>query len=254
MPLFFLCYSLGILDSYGALVLPNLISPTSVFLMYQFFRTIPDDLIHAARIDGMSYWSIVWRVVVPLSRPVLAAIAVLSLIGRWNDLYWPAIAVTSTELMPPPLGILVFSDEEAGTSYGPLMAAATITTAPLIVAFLLAQRRFIDSFTAAEWRRDDTADIRSLRRQACYHTRQALPVGRPPGSDVRARRDSRTLRVAYGVATFSKLYEAVAEAFMRAHPGLQRQAVARERTPPARCRATSRWRWSTTNRMSRTSG
>jgi multiple sugar transport system permease protein len=149
VPLFFLCYSLGILDSYGALVLPNLISPTSVFLMYQFFRTIPDDLINAARIDGLSYWSIVWRVVVPLSRPVLAAIAVLSVIGRWNDLYWPAIAVTSTELMPPPLGMLVFRDEEAGTSYGPLMAAATITTAPLIVAFLFAQRRFIDSFTAS---------------------------------------------------------------------------------------------------------
>lgn len=74
---------------------------------------------------------------------------VLSVIGRWNDLYWPAIAVTSTELMPPPLGMLVFRDEEAGTSYGPLMAAATITTAPLIVAFLFAQRRFIDSFTAS---------------------------------------------------------------------------------------------------------
>jgi multiple sugar transport system permease protein len=149
VPLFFLCYRLGILDSYAAMILPNAISPTAVFLMYQFFRTIPDDLIHAARIDGMSHWSIVWRVMVPLSRPVLAAIAVLSLVGRWNDLYWPAIAVTSQELMPPPLGILVFRDEEAGTSYGPLMAAAVITTAPLVAAFLVAQRRFIESFTAS---------------------------------------------------------------------------------------------------------
>jgi multiple sugar transport system permease protein len=149
VPLFFICYGLGILDSYAAIVLPSLISPTAVFLMYQYFRTIPNDLIHAARIDGMSYWSIIWRVMIPLSRPVLAAIAVLSLVGRWNDLFWPAIAVTSTELMPPPLGILVFRDEEAGTSYGPLMAATVITTAPLIVAFLFAQRRFIDSFTAS---------------------------------------------------------------------------------------------------------
>lgn len=149
VPLFFLCYRIGILDSYGALFLPNLVSPTAVFLMYQFFRTIPDDLVHAARIDGLSYWAIVWRVMVPLSTPVLAAIAVLSLVGRWNDLYWPAVAVTSTELMPPPLGILVFRDEEAGTSYGPLMAAAVITTAPLLTAFLLAQRRFIESFTAS---------------------------------------------------------------------------------------------------------
>jgi multiple sugar transport system permease protein len=149
VPLFFLCYRLGILDSYAGLILPYAISPTAVFLMYQSFRTIPDDLIHAARIDGMSHWSIVWRVMVPLSRPVLAAIAVLSLVGRWNDLYWPAIAVTSEELMPPPLGILVFRDEEAGTSYGPLMAAAVITTAPLVAAFLVAQKRFIESFTAS---------------------------------------------------------------------------------------------------------
>jgi multiple sugar transport system permease protein len=152
VPLFFLCYRLGILDSYGALLLPNLISPTAVFLMYQYFRTLPDDLIHAARLDGLSDWAIVWRVVVPLSGPVLAAVTVLSLVGRWNDLYWPAISVTSTELMPPPLGILVFRDEEAGTSYGPLMAAAVITTAPLIVTFLFAQRRFIDSFTASRAR------------------------------------------------------------------------------------------------------
>jgi multiple sugar transport system permease protein len=152
VPLFFICYRLGILDSYGAIALPSLISPTAVFLLYQHFRTIPDDLIHAARIDGMGYWSIVWRVMVPLSMPVLATIAVLSVVSRWNDLYWPAIAVTSTELMPPPLGILVFRDEEAGTSYGPLMAATVITTAPLIVAFLFAQRKFIDSFTATSAR------------------------------------------------------------------------------------------------------
>lgn len=149
VPLFFICYGLGILDSYAAIVLPSLISPTAIFLMYQYFRTIPNDLINAARIDGLGYWSIIWRVMIPLSRPVLAAIAVLSLVGRWNDLFWPAIAVTSTELMPPPLGILVFRDEEAGTSYGPLMAATLITTLPLIVAFLFAQRRFIDSFTTS---------------------------------------------------------------------------------------------------------
>lgn len=148
VPLFFICYRLGILDSYGALVLPSVMSPTAVFLMYQAFRTIPNELINAARIDGMSYWSIIWRVMIPLSKPVLATIAVLSLVSRWNDLFWPAIAITSTELMPPPLGIQVFHDEEAGTSFGPLMAAALITTAPLIVAFLLAQRRFIDGFTA----------------------------------------------------------------------------------------------------------
>lgn len=146
VPLFFLCYKLGILDSYAGLVLPGLISPTAIFLLYQVFRTIPDDLLHAARIDGLSTWAILWRVMVPMSTPTLAAITILTLVGRWNDLFWPTIAVTSTDLMPPPLGILAFRDEEAGVSYGPLMAATVMTTAPLILAFLVAQRRFIDGF------------------------------------------------------------------------------------------------------------
>jgi multiple sugar transport system permease protein len=86
---------------------------------------------------------------VPMATPTLAAIAILTVVGRWNDLFWPTIAVTSTELMPPPLGILAFRDEEAGTAYGPLMAATLITTAPLVIAFLLAQKRFIDSFAGS---------------------------------------------------------------------------------------------------------
>ena len=152
VPLFFLCYQLGILDSYMGLILPGLVSPTAVFLLYQVFRTVPDDLIAAARIDGLSSWAIVWRLMVPMSGPTLAAIAILTVVGRWNDLFWPAIAVTSTDLMPPPLGIIAFRDEEAGTAYGPLMAAALITTAPLVIAFLLAQKRFIDSFAGARAR------------------------------------------------------------------------------------------------------
>ena len=152
VPLFFLCYQLGVLDSYMGLILPGLVSPTAVFLLYQVFRTVPEDLIAAARIDGLSSWAIVWRLMVPMATPTLAAIAVLTVVGRWNDLFWPTIAVTSTELMPPPLGILAFRDEEAGTAYGPLMAATLITTAPLVIAFLLAQKRFIDSFAGAHRR------------------------------------------------------------------------------------------------------
>ncbi len=147
VPLFFICYRLGVLDTYAGIVLPSLISPTAVFLLYQVFRAIPDELVDAARLDGLSARTIVWRLMVPLSTPTLAAITILTVVGRWNDLFWPTIAVTSPELMPPPLGIVAFRDEEAGTSYGPLMAAAAITTAPLILAFLAVQRRFIDSFT-----------------------------------------------------------------------------------------------------------
>jgi len=148
-PMFFLCYGLGILDTYAALILPGLISPLAVFLLYQVFRTVPDDLLHAARVDGLGPWASLWHVMLPMARPTLAAFAILSVVARWNDLFWPTIAVTSIDLMPPPLGIMAFRDEEAGTDYGPLMAAAVIVVAPLVIAFLLAQRRFIDSFSAA---------------------------------------------------------------------------------------------------------
>ncbi|MBL0915033.1 MAG: carbohydrate ABC transporter permease [Sphingopyxis sp.] len=152
VPLFFLCYQLGVLDSYMGLILPGMISPTAIFLLYQVFRTIPEELVDAARIDGLSNWTIIWRLMVPMAAPTLAAIAILTVVGRWNDLFWPTIAITSTELMPPPLGILAFRDEEAGTAYGPLMAATLITTAPLVIAFLLAQKRFIDCFAGARAR------------------------------------------------------------------------------------------------------
>lgn len=149
VPMFFLCYGLRILDTYVALILPGIISPLAVFLLYQVFRTVPDDLIHAARVDGLNAWAILWHVMLPLARPTLVAVAIISVVTRWNDLFWPGIAVTSLDLMPPPLGIIAFRDEEAGTDYGPLMAAAVVVVAPLVLGFLIAQRRFIDSFSAA---------------------------------------------------------------------------------------------------------
>ena len=149
LPLFILFYLLGLLDTYAALILPFAVSPFAIFLLRQFFKTVPDDLIHAARLDGLSEVSIVWRIMVPAALPAIAAFAILSVISRWNNLFWPSIAVTSEELMPPPLGIVFFRNEEAGNDYGPLMAAATLIVAPLVVAFLFAQRRFVDGFTRA---------------------------------------------------------------------------------------------------------
>jgi multiple sugar transport system permease protein len=147
LPLFILFYFMGMLNTYGALVLPFVISPFAIFLFRQFFKQIPDDLIHAARLDGMSELAIVWRVMLPLAVPAVVAFAILSIISRWNNLFWPLIAVQDTQLMPPSLGIVQFRNEEAGNDYGPLMAAATLVVAPLVVTFLLAQRRFIDGIT-----------------------------------------------------------------------------------------------------------
>ncbi|MCR9196498.1 MAG: carbohydrate ABC transporter permease, partial [Hyphomonas sp.] len=146
LPLFILFHYMGLLDTYAALILPFAVSPFAIFLLRQFFKTVPDDLIHAARLDGLSEWAIVWRIMVPQAMAAIIAFAILSVISRWNNLFWPSIAVTSEELMPPSLGIVFFRNEEAGNAYGPLMAASTLVVAPLVIAFLLAQRRFVEGF------------------------------------------------------------------------------------------------------------
>ena len=144
LPLFILAYRIGILDTYAALIFPFIVSPFGIFLFRQFFKAVPDDLVHAARLDGLSEASIVWRVMVPIAWPAVVAFAIFSVVAHWNDLFWPLIAVRSEELMPPPLGIMAFKNEEAGSDYGPLMAGATLIVAPLVVAFLFAQRWFVD--------------------------------------------------------------------------------------------------------------
>jgi multiple sugar transport system permease protein len=147
IPLYIGLWQLGLLNTYAAIILPSTISVFGIFLMRQFFRTVPDDLIAAARMDGLSEWAIVWRIMLPTAAPAIAAFACLSFIWNWNEFFWPLIAVQEEHLMTPPLGIAFFSNAEAGTSFGPLMAAATVVTAPLALAFLLAQRAFIEGVT-----------------------------------------------------------------------------------------------------------
>lgn len=147
IPVFLLLYQLGALDSYAALVLPFTISVFGIFLMRQFFMTVPDDLLDAARMDGMSEFAIVWRVMLPTAIPAVTAFGIFSVVAHWNDYFWPLIVLNSQQYYTPPLAVAHFRNAEAGTSYGPLMAAAIVIIAPLVVAFLLAQRRFIEGIT-----------------------------------------------------------------------------------------------------------
>jgi multiple sugar transport system permease protein len=144
IPHFVLLNVFGILDTYAALILPWAISTFGIFLLRQFFRSIPDEIIHAARLDGLGEFEIIWRIMIPMTAPALAAFGIFSVVAHWNDLFWPLIAVRREEISTPALGILLFRDDEAGQFFGPLMAGAMIIVAPLLVAFLIAQRRFID--------------------------------------------------------------------------------------------------------------
>ncbi|MDP2823052.1 MAG: carbohydrate ABC transporter permease [Sulfuritalea sp.] len=147
VPVFLLLHKLGLLNSYAALIVPWTISVFGIFLMRQFFMTVPDDLVDAARMDGISEFGIVWRVMLPTAIPALTAFGIFSVVAHWNDYFWPLIVINDQSLFTPPLGVAHFRNDDAGTDFGPLMAAATVTIAPLVVAFLFAQRRFIEGIT-----------------------------------------------------------------------------------------------------------
>ena len=145
LPLYVLFAKLGLINTYAALVVPWTISAFGIFLMRQFFMTVPDELIDAARLDGMSELGIVWRVMVPVAVPALLAFAIFSVVAHWNDYFWPRLVVTGDRnLFTPPLGLREFRGGADGDDFGPMMATATVIVTPLVAAFLLAQRRFIE--------------------------------------------------------------------------------------------------------------
>jgi len=147
LPLFVGLAWAKLLNTYFALMAPFFLSVFAIFLFRQSFRSYPDEIIDAARMDGFSEMEICWGLVLRGSLPSLAAFAVFSVVAHWNDLYWPMIVVSETALAPPPLGMLFFADVESGANYGALMAGATIITAPMVVCFLLARRHFITGVT-----------------------------------------------------------------------------------------------------------
>ncbi|SCK24375.1 carbohydrate ABC transporter membrane protein 2, CUT1 family [Variovorax sp. HW608] len=147
LPLYVGLAQARLLNTYFAQMLPFFLSVFAIFLFRQSFRSYPDEIIEAARLDGFTEMEICWGLVLRGSLPALASFAVFSLVAHWNDLYWPLIVVSDERLAPPPLGMLLFADAEAGADYGALMAGAAIVTAPIVLCFLLARRQFIAGIT-----------------------------------------------------------------------------------------------------------
>lgn len=149
LPLYLALAKLGLLDSYAGLAAPFAVSVFAIFMFRQAFKALPDELIQAARLDGMGELSIVWRVILPNAWPTATAFATFSVVAHWNDLFWPLIVIQTESMATPALGVLFFRAEEGGNDVGALMAASVITTAPMVCAFLLAQRRFIQGVATA---------------------------------------------------------------------------------------------------------
>lgn len=147
LPIYLALSKLHLLDSYFSLMAPFLLSVFAIFLFRQFFKGFPDEILQAARLDGMSEFEIVLRLMLPSARPAIAAFAVFSITAHWNDLYWPLIAINSLELATPPLGMLLFKDSELSADFGALAAGAAIITIPLVFVFVLAQRQFVRGIT-----------------------------------------------------------------------------------------------------------
>jgi len=142
IPKFILIKELHLIDTFAAVILPGVFNAYGVFLLRQFFMTLPESLEEAAVIDGASYFRIYWSIVLPLAGPALATLAIFSFRGAWNDFIWPLIVINSENMKPLSVGLASFHGLYE-TNWPYLMAASTIALIPIIIVFILAQRYFV---------------------------------------------------------------------------------------------------------------
>ncbi|HEX3760055.1 MAG TPA: carbohydrate ABC transporter permease [Kofleriaceae bacterium] len=142
IPLFLLLKQLGLVNTYAGVLLPSLASASAMFLIRQYARGIPDELLEAARIDGAGELRIFWSIVVPVLRPVLVTLAIFAFLGSWNDFLWPLIVLSDDARQPLPVAIAALSREHAGDSEL-MMAGAVVTVAPVLAVFIALQRYYL---------------------------------------------------------------------------------------------------------------
>lgn len=143
VPLFVLVANLGLVDTLPGLFLPFLVGPFGVFLMRQFVLGLPRDLVEAARIDGAGEFRIFFQVILPLLSPALATLGILTFLGSWNNFLWPLVVAQTNDTYTLPVALALYSTGQNEQQYGLLMAGATIVVLPVLIVFLIFQRRFI---------------------------------------------------------------------------------------------------------------
>jgi multiple sugar transport system permease protein len=142
IPLFYQMLAFNMVDTYWGLILPQVVAPPMVFILKKFFDQIPIELEDAARVDGANRLRIFWTIVLPLSRPILSAVAIFVFIAAWNNFLWPFIIINDTSLMTLPVGLQTVKSAY-GVQYAQNMAMALLAAAPLIILFLFFQRQII---------------------------------------------------------------------------------------------------------------
>jgi multiple sugar transport system permease protein len=143
VPQFVLVSNMGLTNSYAGLALPFLAGPFGVFLMRQFLLSIPDDLIEAARVDGAGEFRIFWRVVLPLCRPALATLGILTFLASWNNFLWPLVVATTEDKYTLPVALALYSVGQNRIEFGLLLSGAVVLVVPALIVFLVLQRHFL---------------------------------------------------------------------------------------------------------------
>jgi sn-glycerol 3-phosphate transport system permease protein len=139
---------LGWLNTYQGLILPGLASAFGTFLFRQHFLTLPRSILEAAALDGAGHWRRLWRFVVPLSGPTIAAVGLVSIVYEWNDYLWPLLVVDRPEMMTLPVGLTLLMANDGVTNWGVVMAGTVLVTVPVLVVFFLLQRRIVAGLVA----------------------------------------------------------------------------------------------------------
>jgi len=142
IPWYLMASSFGWIDTYWGIMFPGMMTAFGTFLMKQFFETVPDEFLEAARVDGLNEFSIWWRVAMPLVTPALSALAIFTFLGNWTAFFWPLIVTNSRELYTLPVGLSSFAVEQA-IQWEMIMTGASLATIPTLVVFLLLQRYIV---------------------------------------------------------------------------------------------------------------
>jgi len=142
IPLFYQMLTFNMIDTYWGLILPQVVAPAMVFILKRFFDAIPIELEDAARVDGASRFRIFWSIVLPLSRPILASVAIFVFIGAWNNFLWPFLVINDTTLMTLPVGLQTVISAY-GVQYAQVMAQAVLAALPLIIVFMIFQKQIV---------------------------------------------------------------------------------------------------------------
>jgi len=141
--------TLGLVDTIVAIGLPYIASGFGIFLLRQTFMSVPKELDEAARVEGTSFLGLLWKVYIPLAKPTYLAYGLVSVSHHWNNFLWPLIITNSVETRPVTVGLSIFSAIDAGLEWSVINAATLMTSGPLLIAFLLFQRQFVQSFMRA---------------------------------------------------------------------------------------------------------